>query len=80
MERREDWGRKRIKRRKRRKEKGERQGERRGQKEGEILDVLQKGARRELEDKRSYLEHTPNTGFFFFKEKPKLNTVELTVC
>lgn len=57
----------------RRKKRREREG-------GEILDVLQEGARGELEDKRSYLEHTPNTGYFFFKEKPKLNTVELTVC
>lgn len=50
------------------KETGRRKGEReRKRGEREILEVLQEGARRELEDKCSYLEHTPNTGYFFFK-------------
>lgn len=47
-------------------EKERREGERERE-EREILEVLQEGARRELEDKCSYLEHTPNTGYFFFK-------------
>lgn len=75
--RREGWGRERERERgrererkiegrarekEREREKGER--EREG---GEILEVLQEEARRELEDKCSYLEHIPNTGYFFFK-------------
>lgn len=59
-----------MRRKKRREGGGEERGGkgRRESEGGEILDVLQEGARRELEDKRSYLEHTPNTGFFFLKE------------
>lgn len=60
-------------------EPGRKRGEERDGERRETLEVLQEGARRELEDKCSYLEHTPNTGYFF-SEKPKLNTVELTVC
>lgn len=48
-------------------EKERREGERERE-EREILEVLQEGARRELEDKCSYLEHTPNTGYFFLRE------------